>query len=362
MVGFGRIIPLSRGERLYPLLVLSTLTLYDASLVVLRLSGLLDFSRPGWLLLAALFFVSGPGSWALAAAGGVELRRYAAGVAALGGLGVLYSALLTEALRGSLGGGIPTAVKALAGLTLLMMGVMELLLVDDAKRLLGGATRRCLSGIPLYIWPLMLLFTHIAAWRLLAGDPLPLAAYLAALLYSLAARPPEGASARCTATAAALIAAALAASVARSVTGLAAAAMAAAVAVAPLAPAPRKLPWSVGVIDRLVLLGVTAAVSAVSAAEPSRLAVDLAVYGLVAAAGWAVTGVVAASSYRVGAVRRVAESHVLRHAAGFALVIAGLHVLGGNLDPGLVIVAAAAGVAVVNTAVSSLAEPQGVTG
>jgi hypothetical protein len=159
----------------------------------------------------------------------------------LGGLGVVYSALLTAAFRGSLGG-LPVAIGRLAGLTLLMMGIMELLLVDDAKRLLGGVTRRCLSGIPFYIWPLLMLFAYMAAGGIAEGHVASLILYAAAIAYAAASRPPEGASARCTAAAALVLAAGLWAAVAPgSATGAVGAVMAAAIAVAPFAPLPLSL-------------------------------------------------------------------------------------------------------------------------
>ncbi len=334
---------------MYPLLVLSTLTLFDASLVILRLGGLLDLSRPEWLLLAAVFFVSGPGSWALAAQG-PPLGRLARGLLLLGGVGVAYSAVLTEALRGGSieAGGM---VSTLAAATLLLMGVMELLLVEDAKRVLGGFTRRCLGGVPLYIWPLIVLFNLLAVQAAREGNPAPLAISLAAVAYTAAARPLEGSSPRCTLAAAGLVSAALAAAVdGDPLEAAAAALLSLGLAAAAHAP-PRLLPREPGVVDRLVLLGLAAvAASAGGGVEPRRLLGDLAVYATVAAAGWSLTLLVAAAAGRSRLVVRAAESPVLRHAAGFALILAGLHVMGAEADPGLAIIAAAAGVAAVNTA------------
>ena len=328
------------------LALLSTLALYDASLVVLRLGGLLDPSRPGWLVLAAAFFVSGPGSWAVAASSGVGARRYLEAVALLGPLGVAYSALLTQALRGGLARA-EVAAAPLAGLTLLMMGVMELLLVDDARRVLNGVTRRCLGGIPLYIWPLMVLFALIVAE---SGSVLAAAVYAAALLYAARRRPPRGADPRCTLATSLAVAALLSAAVAPSPWEAAVAALLVYAAVAaPHAPLPKRS-VEAGVLDRIVLLGLAAmAAEANVELDPAALAADTGVYAVVAAAGWALTALVAEASRRNRLVGAAANSPVLRHAAGFALVLAGLHVLRLSADPGTVLLAAAAGAAAANT-------------
>lgn len=343
MVGFA--LPRLEGQG-YVLALLSTLALYDASLVVLRLGGLLDPSRPGWLVLAAAFFVSGPGSWAVAASSGIGGRRYLESVALLGPLGVAYSALLTQALRGGIAR-VEVAAAPLAGLTLLMMGVMELLLVDDARRVLNGVTRRCLGGIPLYIWPLMVLFALIVVG---SGSPLAAAVYAAALLYAARRRPPRGAEPRCTAATSLAVAALLSAAVAPQPLEAAAAALLVYAAVmAPHAPLPKR-GAEAGVLDRIVLLGLAAmAAEANVEINPGLLAADTAVYAAVAAAGWGLTALVAEAARRSRLAGAAANSPVLRHAAGFALVLAGLHILRLSADPGTVLLAAAAGAAAANT-------------
>ena len=330
--------------------MLSTLALFDASLVVLRLNGLLDISRPEWLLLAAAFFISGPGSWALAATTGVSPGAFAAAVAALGGLGVLYSALLTQALRLGAATAPGESIHVLAAATLLLMGIMEMLLVEDARRMLNGAARRCLSGILLYIWPLIVMFTELVADTALEGRMLPLAIYLGGLLYTAAARPPGG-SPRCTLLSAALVSSLLALPTARSpVHALLASLLATAYAVAPYTPLTL-VDREPSVIGRLVVLGVAAAAASAPAAsiDAASLASDALVYALVSAAGWAMTIAVAYASRLTPAIAEAATSPVLRHAAGFALIIAGLHVLGDTMDPGAAVVAAGTAVAAVNT-------------
>lgn len=348
MVGFAY--RLARSAELYPLLVLSTLTLYDASLVVLRLGGLLDPARPAWLLLAAAFFVSGPGSWALAASLRPGAARFLASVAPLGTLGVVYSAVLTEAFRSGIGG-VTEAAARLAGLTLLLMGVMELLLVEDAKKVLNGVTRRCLGGIPVYIYPLIVLFALTVAYR---GNPAAYAVFAAALLYAARRQPPSGASTACTAAASTLLPLALGLFVTRSPAEAAVAAALTALSVlAPWAPLPLgKKGSEANVVDRLVLLGLAAVAAELprGGIDAATLASDLAVYAAVAAAGWLLTAAVAEASTRKEAITTLAASPVLRHAAGFALVLAGLHVLGLGADPGLVLLASAAGAALLNTA------------
>jgi len=337
-----------RGGDLYPLLVLSTLTLYDASLVVLRLGGLLDFSRPAWLLLAAAFFVSGPGSWALAASLRPGAARFLAAVAPLGALGVVYSAVLTGAFRAGIEE-VTGAAGRLAGLTLLLMGLMELLLVEDAKRVLNGLTRRCLGGIPLYIYPLLVLFALTVAYR---GNILAYTVYAAALAYAARRLPPRGARLGCTAVAALGLTAALGLAVTgRPEAALASTLLASAAVLAPWAPLGRlKRGREADVVDRLVLLGL----AAIAAELPygidfSMLAADAAVYATVALLGWTLTAAVAEAAARRPTVATVANSPVLRHAAGFALVLAGLHVLGLGVDPGLVLLASATGAALLNT-------------
>ena len=334
--------------------MLSTLTLFDASLVILRLGGLLDARHPGWMLLAALFFVSGPGSWALAAQG-VPLRPLIRGLAMLGGLGIAYSAVLTQALRG---GGVDGALQALAAATLLLMGVMELLLVDDAKRVLGGFTSRCLSGIPLYIWPLVVLFNLLAVRAARQGSVAAALAATAAIAYSAASRPPRGSRPLCTLASAAVVSGSLAALVdGDPLEAAAAALLSVLLAIAPHAPVALR-EREPGVVDRLVLLGVAAVAASASHArlDPWGLAGEAAVYAAVALAGWAATITVALLASRSRLATRVAESPVLRHAAGFALLLAGLHVMHTNMDPGLAIIAAAAGVAVINTATRARSE------
>ncbi len=337
-----------RGS-LYSLVILSTLTLYDASLVVLRLSGLLDTGKPGWLLLAAAFFVSGPGSWALAASLRPGLRRFASAVAPLGLLGVLYSAVLTQAFRRGVGGAAEAA-SGLAAATLLLMGVMELLLVDDAKKVLNGVTRRCLGGIPLYIYPLLVLFALTAAYR---GNILAYTVYGLALLYAARRQPPRGANLRCTLASALLLTATMGYAVTeRLEAALAAAILASAAVLAPWLPAGKlKKREEADVVDRLVLLGLAAIAAELPGGfTPTSLAEDLLVYLSVAFLGWTLTGLVAEASTRKPGIAMVANSPVLRHAAGFALVLAGLHVLGAAADPGIVLLAAASGAAVLNTA------------
>ncbi len=338
------------------LALLSTLALYDASLVVLRLGGLLDPSRPGWLVLAAAFFISGPGSWAVAASSGVGGRRYLESVALLGPLGVAYSALLTQALRGGIAR-VEVAAAPLAGLTLLMMGVMELLLVDDARRVLNGVTRRCLGGIPLYIWPLMVLFALMVAE---SRSILAAAVYAAALLYSARRRPPRGADPRCTLTTALAVAALLSAAVAPSPwEAVVATILVYAVVAAPHAPVPKRS-VEAGVLDRIILLGLAAmAAEANVEINPGALVADTAVYAAVAVAGWALTALVAEASRRSRLVGAAANSPVLRHAAGFALVLAGLHVLRLSADPGTVLLAAAAAAAAANTVAKERLRLQG---
>ncbi len=339
-----------RGGGLYPLLVLSTLTLYDASLVVLRLGGLLDFSRPAWLLLAAAFFVSGPGSWALAASLRPGAVRFLVAVAPLGALGVVYSAVLTGAFRA----GIEEAAGAagrLAGLTLLLMGLMELLLVEDAKRVLNGLTRRCLGGIPLYIYPLLVLFALTVAYR---GNILAYTVYVAALVYAARRRPPHGARLGCTAVAALGLTAALGLAVTgRLEAALVSTLLASAAVLAPWAPLGRlglKRGREADVVDRLALLGLAAIAAELPyGIDLSMLAADAAVYATVAVLGWMLTAAVAEAAARRPTVATVANSPVLRHAAGFALVLAGLHVLGLGVDPGLVLLASATGAALLNT-------------
>jgi hypothetical protein len=346
VVTFGR--PSRSRDLPHSLVVLSTLTLYDASLVVLRLGGLLDFLKPSWLLLAAAFFVSGPGSWALAASLRPGARRFLAAVAPLGLLGVAYSALLTQVFRQGLEE--VTAAGRLAALTLLLMGLMELLLVDDAKRLLNGLTRRCLAGIPLYIYPLLVLFALVIAYH---GGPLAYLVYATALLYAARRQPPRGARLRCTATAVPLLLATLGYAVTLDPEPAAvSAALATAAALAPWAPlGPLEKPAEADVVDRLVLLGLAAVAAELPLGmDPGRLAEDLAVYAAVAALGWAMTAMVAEAAGQKQAIAAAANSPVLRHAAGFALVLAGLHVLGATADPGLVLLAAATASAIVNTA------------
>ena len=340
----------SRGS-LYSLVILSTLTLYDASLVVLRLSGLLDTGRPGWLLLAAAFFVSGPGSWALAASLRPGLRRFAAAVAPLGVLGVVYSAVLTQAFRDGIGA-VTSAAGELAAATLLLMGVMELLLVDDAKKVLNGVTRRCLGGIPLYIYPLLVLFALAAAYR---GNILAYTVYSLALLYAARRQPPPGADLQCTLASTLLLTIAMGYVAARSPEAtLVSALLASAAVLAPWLPMGRlKRREEADVVDRLILLGLAAIAAELPGGfTATSLAGDIAVYLSVALLGWAMTGLVAEASKRKPSIAMVANSPVLRHAAGFALVLAGLHVLGATADPGLVLLAAAAGAAVLNTAAS----------
>ncbi|BES80470.1 hypothetical protein [Pyrodictium abyssi] len=93
---------------------------------------------------------------------------------------MVYSALLTQALRVGAGGLV--AVGRLAGLTLLLLGVMEMLVVEDARRVLNGATRRCLGGIPLYTYPLLVLFALAVVVR---GGPAAYTVYAAAVSAAL---------------------------------------------------------------------------------------------------------------------------------------------------------------------------------
>ena len=335
------------GGGLYPLVVLSTLTLFDASLVVLRLGGLLDPSKPSWILLAAAFFVSGPGCWAFAASLRPSVGRLLASVAPLGLLGVVYSTLLTQALR--VGASESVAVGRLAGLTLLLLGVMEMLVVEDARRVLNGATRRCLGGIPLYIYPLLVLFALAVVVR---GGPAAYTVYAAAVGYAALRWPPRGGSAPCTAAMAVLLPLALSLLVAGNpAAAISAALLSSAVVLAPLLPLGRlKRAGEAGVVDRLVLLGAAAAAAeAPIGFDAQAFMEDLAVCALVALLGWGLTALVAAVVERSKSVAAMATSSVLRHAAGFALVLASIHVLGLHPDPGIALLAAAIAAALVNT-------------
>ena len=319
------------------LAILATLAYFDMSLVLLHLAGVLSLSKPVAVVLAGLFFVAGPGSWAAVAAAKPRPLTLVRLLAPLGLVAVVYASLLSSLVDSPRVHPMIRTLVLPAALAIAAIGLLEIAAREELRDVLARFYERGTGGLPPYttlvLMSLSLLYASLAEGRAMLA---PLVIYATGLaLYARCARVTKASTHIATGVGVALATLTLAL-LAR--LPLLAALVASLVASVPhVAPLLRRgrLQEESGFCILYPVVALALAISASSLLEgyaptiPDLLS-NMVLYGVTGLIGWGSIVLVALLVRSSVIVSRLVESEEVRIASGLALTLIAAEALGAH--------------------------------